>query len=138
VKIENKVASRRSPVRSDQAQLFAILTRDLIQANERYASMSLDAFFQLGEYRKFVLSAYACGFVCDDYSSEMKGAGFEAMKQRPQEHLGSCSFSVLRHWVHVLLRAERWAQGWSSHVREAIESGALAIVAGRLEEGAPD
>jgi hypothetical protein len=130
--IEQKAASRRAPVLWDQARLFAMLTRDLIQVYERYRGIQLEDFFQLPEYQKFVVGAYACGFVCRDYS-QMDGESFELMKTRPREHLGDCSFRVLRHWVHTLLRAERWADGYSSHVKEAIDSGALEVIAMRLE-----
>lgn len=130
--IAHKAASRRAPVLSDQAQLFALLTRDLIQAYKERPDIGLDEFFELPEYRRFVLSSYACGFVCRDYS-QMESGLFEQMKYRPREHLGDCQFRVLRHWLHMLLRAERWADGWSSHVRDALYSGALEVVATRLE-----
>ncbi len=130
--IAQKAASRRAQVLSDQAQLFALLTRDLIRTYERRRGIGLEEFFELPEYRKFVVSAYACGFVCGDYSM-MDGGLFEQMKSRPREHLGACQFGGLRHWVHMLLRAERWADGYSSHVREALDSGALEVVATRLE-----
>ncbi|WP_443699799.1 hypothetical protein [Pseudomonas sp.] len=130
--ITQKAPSRRTPVLSDQVQLFALLTRDLIRANEQSEGMGLEKFFELPEYQKFVLAAYACGFVCRDYSP-MDGGLFEQMKNRPQEHLGACQLRVLRHWLHMLLRAERWAGNWSSHIQEALDSGALEVVVDRLE-----
>jgi hypothetical protein len=41
---------------------------------------------------------------------------------------------MLRHWVYMLLRAERWADGNSPHVREAIDSGALEVLPIRLSD----
>lgn len=130
--IAQKAASRRTPMLSDQAQLFAMITRDLIQAHERCGGIPLEIFFQMPEYERFTVAAYACGFVCRDFPM-MDGGLFEQMKYRPCEHLSNCQFQVLRQWVHMLLRAERSADGWSSPVRDALDSGALELVATRLE-----
>jgi hypothetical protein len=129
--IQQKQASRRTPLLDDQVQLFVLLTRELTAAYERQPDINLDGFGELPEYQRFLLGAYACGFVCRDFSP-MEGGRFEMMRSRPMEHLADCTLNVLRHWVHTLLRAERWAEGWSSPIREAINGGALQLVAERL------
>ena len=48
--------------------------------------------------------------------------------------LADVDLSRLRHYVHVLLRSERWADGWGSPVLDAVLSGALGLVAQRLEK----
>lgn len=133
--IHDKPASKRTPVRAEQAQLFAMLTRDLIQATQRQRGMELETFIALPEYQRFIVGAYACGFVCGDYAL-MDGGLFENAKARPREVLGSCSFRVLRHFMHMLLRAERWNHGFGSHVQEALDNGVLDVVASRLESDA--
>lgn len=130
--IEMKAISRRAPVISDQANLFAKLTRNLIAAYGRHPRMGLDDLYELSEYDTFCLGAYACGFVCRDFAL-MNGQTFEKMKGEPRLHLSDCSFRTLRHWIHMLLRAERWNHPYASVVGEAIETGALALVAERLE-----
>ncbi|MDV7210774.1 hypothetical protein [Azotobacter beijerinckii] len=130
--IKQQATSRRSPVLWDQAQLFTMLTRDLIQAYMHHMGIELDEFYALPEYDRFVIGAYACGFVCRDYAP-MDGELFEQMKSRPQEHLATCSFNRLRHWTHTLLRSERWNYGYSSPVMEALDSGSLELLIQRLE-----
>ncbi|MOA63387.1 hypothetical protein D3C78_1890980 [compost metagenome] len=55
------------------------------------------------------------------------------MRDMPTLALSSVPFRQLRHFLHTLLRNERWANGYSSPVREALGSGALELVATRLE-----
>lgn len=122
--------SRRSAVHACQAELFVLLARELIEAYMRRQNTSLADWFELPEYQRFVIGAYAAGFVCTDLAPM---DDFEEMGSRPREHLSSAGFNRLRHWIHTLLRAERWADGYSSPIRDAIASGALEIVADRLE-----
>ena len=129
--IETRSASKRTPVLSEQIQLFAMLASELIDGYGRYPSMTLDGFFEMPEYRRFTLGAYACGFVCRDLA-HLNGAPFDLMNSRPHGPLLSCPFNVLRRWVHTMLRSERWNEGLSSPIRDAIASGALAIVVERL------
>lgn len=121
--------SRRSAVHRCQVELFALLARELIEAYTRRPQTSLADWFDLPEYRRFIVGAYAAGFVCTDLAP-MKN--FDEMSARPHEHLGDIGFGALRHWIHSLLRTERWADGFSSPIREAIASEALGIVADRL------
>jgi hypothetical protein len=130
--IEKRAVSRRAPVRWEQAQLFAMLTRDLLRAYVGREDIDLKVFFDLPEYQRFVLGAYACGFVCRDMTP-MGEVSYLEMRDMPRSALSSVSFRQLRHFLHTLLRDERWADGYSSPVREALESGALELVATRLE-----
>lgn len=121
--------SRRSAVHKCQVDLFVLLARELIAAYTRRPNASLDDWLDLPEHRRFVIGAYAAGFVCTDLAPM---DDFEEMGARPREHLSSAGFNKLRHYLHTLLRAERWADGYSSPIREAIVSGALEIVSERL------
>lgn len=122
--------SRRSAVHECQVELLVLLARELIEAYTRRPQTSLADWFDLPECRRFIVGAYAAGFVCGDLGPMKE---FEEMNSHPREHLGDAGFNRLRHWIHTLLRAERWADGYSSPVREAIASGALEIVVDRLE-----
>lgn len=122
--------SRRSAVHECQVELLVLLAWELIEAYTRRPQTSLADWFDLAEYRRFIVGAYATGFVCTDLEPM---TNFEEINSHPREHLGNARFNRLRHWIHTLLRAERWAGGFSSPIREAIVSGALEMVAGRLE-----
>lgn len=128
--IVEKQFSRRSAVHACQVDLFILLARELIEAYTRRPNASLDDWLNLPEHRRFVIGTYAAGFVCTDLAPM---DDFDEMGSRPREHLSSAGFNKLRHYLHTLLRAERWAGGFSSPIREAIVSGALEIVASRLE-----
>lgn len=122
--------SRRAAVHACQAELFVLLARELIETYTRRPNATVADWFELPEYRRFIVGTYAAGFVCTDFAPM---SDFEEMSSRPREHLNCAGFNRLRHWIHTLLRAERWADSFSSPIREAIASGALEIVAGRLE-----
>lgn len=122
--------SRRSAVHACQVELFVLLAKELIEAQTRRPNTSLSDWFELPEYRRFIVGAYAAGLVCGDLGPMKE---FEELSSHPREHLGWAGFNRLRHWIHTLLRAERWADSYSSPIREATASGALEIVAGRLE-----
>lgn len=127
--IVEKPFSRRSAVHACQVDLFIPQARELIEAYTRRPNASLDDWLDLPELRRFVIGAYAAGFVCTDLAPM---DDFEEMGSRPREHLGNAGFNKLRHYLHTLLRAERWADGYSSPIREAIVSGALEIAVDRL------
>ncbi|WP_428828032.1 hypothetical protein ACLIKD_08910 [Azonexus sp. IMCC34842] len=128
--IVDRPFSRRSDVHACQVELFVLLARELIDAYRRRPDSSLADWFEIPEYQRFVIGAYAAGFVCTDLEAMNN---FEEMGSRPRDHLSGASFSKLRHYVHTLLRAERWADGYASTIREAIVSGALGIVVDRLD-----
>lgn len=127
--IQRRDAKRRTPVLASQARLFSMLALDLIRAHARQSDMTLQTFFELPEYERLLIGAYACGFVCDDYGPvEM----FEKMTAWPRDYLADCGFARVRHFTHTLLRAERWSDGYSSPIRESIGTGALQLIADRL------
>lgn len=85
---------------------------------------------QLPEYLAFVTRAEELGFVCRDMAlGRVDLAGIAA---RPQL-LADVSLHELRRYVHVLVRAERWSDGLYSLVPDALQGGALGLVAERLE-----
>jgi hypothetical protein len=87
-------------------------------------------FFRLEAYRVFIEGAYACGFVCRDLKPD---SPLEAERNRPAEAIAGWSFPQLRQYVHYLVRHERWADGFSSPILDAIAAGQLQQVADRLE-----
>jgi hypothetical protein len=137
--IHRKPPSKRTPVTEHQARFLATLIDQLESALlvhfevRSTASMPYERFqeiWKVGEYRRFVDGAYACGFVCRDFKPDFP---FESGNHRPEETIRAWTFHELRHYIHTLLRAERWADGYSSPILEAVMSGALREVAKRLE-----
>ena len=122
--------SRRAAVHECQVELLVLLARELIELCTQRPQTSLAAWFKLPEYRRFSIGAYAAGVVCGDLGPMNE---FAEMSSHRRESLSGAEFNRLRHWMHTLLRAERWADGYSSPIREAIVSGILRIVVDRLE-----
>lgn len=89
--------------------------------------------WSLRSYRIFHDAAYVCGFVLDGLAPDFPLS--EANKS-PQRTLGEIPFPKLRHYVHTLMRAERSSamDGYFSPVLESLVSGALLLVASRLEQ----
>lgn len=127
--IHNKTARQTTHVRQDQAQLFALLAQQLIDARKR---LPLEEFKSTPEYDRFLIAGYACGFVCGNLKP-LDAARFTQALQRPMEHLADCSFRNLRHWIHQLFRQERQDDGYSSSILTAIDNGALGLITTRLE-----
>lgn len=125
--IKSTLASRRTPVRMDQAQMMVLLANELIRARQARPRESMEDFTGSPEYRRFLMGAYACNFVCSDLAPMQRNLG--------ERELGTAPFGVVRHWVHHLLRSERWNHGYSSPIMDSIDSGCLAIVASRLASG---
>ena len=96
--------------------------------------LNLETFYQfqgLSEYKQFEEAAFVCGFVCTDYSRFFPT---ENVHERPREVVPSLSFAKLRHYIHTLQRAEKWNSEYSTSLWTAVQSGALSLVARRLEE----
>jgi hypothetical protein len=94
----------------------------------------LEIFYQfqgLSDYKQFEEAAFVCGFVCADYSRFFP---LENVHERPREVIPSLSFANLRHYIHTLQRAEKWNSEYSTSLWTAVQSGALSMVADRLEE----
>ncbi|MDH4557809.1 NUDIX hydrolase [Pseudomonas sp. BN417] len=138
--IQDKAPSRRSPVFQDQADLLAELIERFehsvlahFRTSDR-AQIPMERFkeiWDLPDYRLLIVGSYACGFVCRDHKPDFD---LTAVDNNPVAALGHCPFPEIRHFVHTLLRSERWADGYSSPILEAVNSGALALVAARLRE----
>jgi hypothetical protein len=137
--IRPKAPSKRSVVYEAQAEFLARCIRRLEIAFHQSFSAPYDPdagdsprFWAMPEYEVFHDAAYACGFVCDDFVPNFP---IELANERPHETLGRESFAGLRHYIHTLLRAERSNRidGYFSPVCSAIQSGALGVIATRLE-----
>lgn len=131
--ISRKAASKRTPVNESQARFFSALGLELVDEyrleTDGEHEISLSAFFDLPAYHRLLKGAYACGFVCRDFTPDFP---IETVLTRPAETLGRLGFMQLRHYLHTLFRAERWADGYSSPIRSALEAGALTVVCERL------
>lgn len=130
--IRRKPASRRSIVNEFQAKLFVKTANQLIARLSRSLELqqtTLDQIKEQPEYALFIDVAYACGFVCHDMKPD---ADLNAVSAQPERFISSWNFPEIRMYIHTLLRAERWADGYSSPICEAISSGALAMVAERI------
>lgn len=137
-KIRRKPASKRSPVNEFHARLFALLIDTLEAAalrrfqspsRERLPVERHEEFAALPEYRLFIEGAYACAFVCTDLAP---GGPTIDRDANPDEAVATWSFPELRHFTHTLLRSERWADGYSSPVFDALVGGVLQAVGQRL------
>jgi len=82
------------------------------------------------EYANFIQSAIVCGFVCTDYSRFFP---LKEVHDQPNAVVPKLSFSKVRHYIHTLQRAEKWNHEYSTALWNAIASGALLLVARRLE-----
>lgn len=128
--IVNKAPHSNSNVYYYQVDLLALLTRELLAVYERNREITLDSWFALPEYMRFLKGAYACGFVCSNFSLM---DDFLEYQNRPDEHIRTASWTQFRHYIHTLLRGEKWADGYSSPILDAAKSGALTVVLERLE-----
>ena len=138
-KISRRPTGRRTPVNVHQARHLAQLVRLLERAVLDHfrvpvaAQLPADRYaesFKLEAYRVFVEGAYACGFVCRDLKPD---SPLEGACDRASEAIAAWTFPVLRRYVHYLVRHERWAEGYSSPIFDALIAGHLQQVADRLE-----
>jgi len=139
MKIQQHQPTSRVPVYTSQSHFLAKCIRKLeVAANDLFVGeYDPDAgeaalFWAHPDYDMFHDAAYACGFVCNDLSPDFP---IDEANRRPRERLGNETFDGIRHYVHTLLRAERSNRmdGYFSPVCAAIQSGALIVVAERLE-----
>jgi hypothetical protein len=137
-RIRRKPASKRSAVTEYQARLLALLIDTLEAAAvrrfgaptaERLPAERHEEFSALPEYRLFVEGAYACGFVCTDLDP---GGPTIDSGERVEETVDRWSFFEVRRYMHTLLRSERWADGYSSPIFEALIQGVLRAIGHRL------
>ena len=139
MKIQQCQPTSRVPVYTSQSHFLAKCIRRLENAAKDFFAGEYDPgadeltlFWAQPDYEIFCDAAYACGFVCDDLSPDFP---IDEANRRPLELLGFEKFSGLRHYVHTLLRAEHSNRmdGCFSPVCTALQSGALIVVAERLE-----
>ena len=138
MKIKRGPVSRRAPVYEVQAHYMAKAIRSLVDTCSSLfrpnTELTLEKFYEfqvLPEYKQFEEAAYACGFVCTDYHRFFP---LENVHERPREVIPSLSFAKIRHYIHTLQRAEKWNSEYSTSLWTAVQSGALSMVARRLEE----
>ena len=120
------------------AQALAVGIRRLELAIERESwgadsVADADLVYELPEYAELLEQAYGSGFVQGYLSHE--GFDFNAINTRPQGQLGALAYAEICRYVNALYRAERHNWGWGSLVLSAIQSGALGVIAARLETG---
>lgn len=129
--IQSKPASKRATVNKFQARLFAHTAMKLVANTSTQPAQIIapEQFRASPTYQLFVDVAYACGFVCCDLSSSIDLA---ALNLDPHSSIASWTFPEIRAYTHTLLRAEQWNEEYSSPLLDAIQSGALALVAERI------
>lgn len=136
--IKQSAPSSRTAINDFQRQHFCslleqLLSGALVQFGVRATSVlpqeGWERFTESREYRLFIEGAYACGFVCSDLRPNVD---LNAVNQRPAEEMGRFDLKQLRHYVHTLIRSERASHGYGSLVWEAVLSGALERLLGRL------
>ncbi len=95
--------------------------------------LSLEDFYRFSgmpEYEHFNQAAIVCGFVCTDY---IRFFPLDEVHDRPREVVSTLPFSKVRHYIHTLQRAEKCNHEYSTVLWTAVASGALLLVALRLE-----
>lgn len=128
--IINKPASKRSSINHYQLNLMRLLINELTREYQRRGARLSDSEFRaLPEYQRFTLGAYATGFVCRDFAIHPQ---YEQIMRSPRVFIGDCTFQELRWFLHTLLRAEHWSDGYHCPIRQAIDNQALALVTARL------
>ena len=91
----------------------------------------------LPEYTRFIKGAYACGFVCDDFSpsQSFNGLTYDQVLTRPHV-LREGSLQLVRQVVHAVVRSERWnfqvVDEEVGVVWQALEKGLINEIANRL------
>lgn len=130
-----KPVLKRTRLNSHQTEFFGKLAGELIAATRGRSDAVLS---QLPEYDRFILGAYACGFVCDDFRVDGRlsgGLNYRQIQGDPRL-LNDCSFQTLRHTVHVLIRSEHHNSENIDNeigvVRVALGNGMIDHIAHRL------
>lgn len=140
--IQCRAQSKRSAINEFQVKLFVRVARMLADATLRAYEVRdlnflpagrIEAIRSLPEYALFIDACYAVGFVCRDLAPK---AELEQINSRPTDHVATWSLPQIRLYIHTLIRAERWADGYSSPILCALQAGTLMSVAERLERDA--
>lgn len=137
MKIKLGVPSKRAYIYEFQASYFALAIRGLESAfflkfrkGERITFEGFEIFRDFPEYAHFHEAAMVSGFVCSDFSGYYP---FEALHEAPSERVPEMTLSDIRHYIHTLHAAGRFSSEYNETLWNAIASGALDIVASRLE-----
>lgn len=140
--IKRDLPSKRSNVYEYQAQFLAQTIRKLEEATRRnFSERSCDElsiqecwrFRAMPEAEEFMQAALVSGFVCSDINSSGSDFTLALVHQRPSEVVPNLSFSKLRQYVHLLQRTVKWNSEYPIALFKAVTSGALGLVASRLE-----
>lgn len=135
----DKKRTKRTAIYESQAKFLAKCIRILerVFRNELNGKYNPDegdsnVIWMMQEYDLFHDAAYACGFVCNNM---VPNYNLDSVNKDPVNALKNVSLIDLRQYTHTLLRAERNGRmdGYYSAIGAALESGALGIVANRLE-----
>lgn len=138
--IQRPQPSKNSPIWKAQAELTA---RVIKEAEEAIGMLGCDDngepyqwdvigpnLFDEYEYELMIQTIYACGWVCDDFPLD----DFLPQVNRDVEGtVGKWGLPQLRLYLHTLMRGEKLCDGDYSVVLEAFASGALQVVATRLQ-----
>lgn len=136
--IQRKAASKRTPLREDQATHMAQLIEHLANsACDHFGVRDVgelqgdqhEDFCRLPAYDMFVVGAYACGFVMRD---GLPKNPLEKIDRRPHEAIELVDLATLRQVVHFLIRSERWSLPYASDILNAMINGLLLAIADRL------
>lgn len=121
-----------------QARLMAQALRRVARACEEFEvdEFTTAEFIILSDhpaYQQFHEAAFVAGFVCDDYSEFME---LEPVRRTPRAIVPRMSFGQIRHYVHTLQRTEKNNSQGSTALWMAAQSGALDLIAERLDSDA--
>lgn len=130
--------SKHDQITVHQAQLLCTTVQELshvlpwefdVEAIEEIDRNDFKRIFDIAEYKRFVMVCEACGVVTCDSTPDFP---LDHANRRPEEVLGDCDLASLRHYLHSLCRGERWSDGYSSPIFDALCSGALQLAGHRL------
>ena len=136
MKIKRGLPTKRSRIYGEQVMFMAKVIRRLEAACHRKFGEKTDLTYEefldfrdMDEYSAFSEAAFVCGFVCEDFGLSFP---LEEIHSSPEEMVSRMPFSKIRHYIHVLQRAEKWQSDYSTTLWTAVMSGALRLVADRL------
>lgn len=137
--IQRQAPSKRSAINEYQVRLLVRVARKLstaallaygVRDPAQLPRAKFEQFIELPEYELFIDTCYAAGFVCRDLAPK---ADLDQINQNTVGHIQTWSLPQLRLYLHTLVRAERWTEGSSSHIFNALQAGTLLSITERLE-----
>jgi hypothetical protein len=137
--IQHGPFSRRTPLNQAQVDLWVAVVRLLhatalrlfgVEAASRLPDDAWERLIGEPDYELFVQASHGAGFVCTDFTPTDPIRWQD--RSNPAPDVAAASLPQLRHWVHFLLRSEKWADGEGSPVVDALRDGRLMAVAERL------